>query len=632
MCGIAGSLSFHGQNDTPSAVLYAMGQALRHRGPDECGVWSAGAVGLVAQRLCVVDLVTGRQPLVSRDGSLRLIANGEIYNADVLREQLRTRGHIFTTQTDIEVILHAYAERGRDCVEELEGMFAFAVWDEPRRCLFLARDRCGEKPLYYALSPYGLLFASEPKALLMHPRISRELDWTALAGFLAYGYVPWPRAIFRAMRKLPAAHWLEVTTEGAQRLQRYWQPPCPPTAVSTRQDAEEMAEEVLARLRASVHRRTKCDVPWGAFLSGGIDSSLVTALATEVTAAPVKTFAIGFEPPSYDERAHAASVAQALGTNHHELVMTSADARSLLPEAARIFDEPFADASSLPAILLSRLARPHITVALSGDGGDELFCGYPTQTAHVIAELYRRLPHGLRRRLTAAAAHLPSSQAYLSWDFALRRFLRDAARAPAERHLRWMGHFPPESLAGLLTPHVRSEAGELAPYADAYAWLEQWKPVHISDIATGLDLMFYLTDDNLVQADRASMSASLEVRAPFLDRALIEYAFSLPAASRRGLWRTKPLLRRAARALLPQSIVRRPKHGFGVPVGAWLRTDLKELARDTLAPMRLQRQGIFNPAPVAALLQRHLEGVANHAKELWTLVVFQLWALAYLGV
>jgi asparagine synthase (glutamine-hydrolysing) len=629
MCGIAGSLGFGGQSYTPQTMLEAMGQALAHRGPDECGLWTKGAVGLVAQRLRIVDLVTGQQPLTSPDDCLHLVANGEIYNADSLREDFRARGHVFLTRTDIEVILHAYAEDGTGCLDHLEGMFAFALWDGRRRCLFLARDRFGEKPLYYARLPHGFLFASEPKALLIHPQVSRELDWAALARYLTYGYVPWPQAIFRAVRKLPPAHWMEVRADGTAVLHRYWAPPRPPTTTDAQPTAEEAEQGILTRLRASVHCRTKCDVSWGTFLSGGIDSSLVTALAAEVSAVPVKTFAIGFAEPSYDERSHAATVARTLGTEHHELVLTSLQARALLPEVARIFDEPFADTSSLPAVLISRLARQHITVALSGDGGDELFCGYPTQTAHRAAEFYRRIPAWLSRGLTAAAECLPASQAYLSWDFVLRRFLRDAVRPPAERHLRWMGHFSPDLLPCLLSSQVWHHVGPLDPYTEAYGWLEEWGPRNVSDVATGLDLLFYLAEDNLVQADRASMSTALEVRAPFLDRALAEYALSLPVTHRRGVWQTKPLLRRAARALLPNSIVRRPKHGFGVPVGPWLREELRELARDVLDPARLTRQGIFNPTYVSELLRHHLDGIANHAKELWTVLMFQLWASAY---
>ena len=631
MCGIAGSLGFNGDRQTPRPVLDAMGRALAHRGPDECGLWTKGPVGLTVRRLRIIDLVTGQQPLTSQDGRLHLVANGEIYNANALRDDLRARGHVFATRTDIEVILHAYAEAGPDCLDRLEGMFAFALWDERRRCLFLARDRFGEKRLYYARLPQGFLFASEPKALLVHPQISRELDWAALARYLTYGYVPWPYAIFRAVRKLPPAHWMEIGVDGTGTLRRYWAPPRPPAVAAARPSAEEAADEILARLRTSVRRRTVCDVPWGTFLSGGIDSSLITALAAEVSPAPVKTFAIGFDEPTYDERTHAATVARVLGTDHHELVLTSANVQELLPAVVHIFDEPFADASGFPAVLLSRLAHEHITVALSGEGGDELFCGYPTQMAHAAAELYRRLPVRLCKGIAAAIEHLPTSHAYLSWDFALRRFLRDAARPAAERHLRWIGHFTPDMLPSVLASEVWHQVGPGDPYAEAYEWLETWGPRNVSDMATGLDLMFYLAEDNLVQADRASMSTALEVRAPFLDRALAEYALSLPAALRYSLWRTKPLLRRAARTLLPSTIVRRPKHGFGVPVGAWLREELRGLASDLLASDRLQRQGIFDPTCVSLLLHRHLDGIANHAKELWTLLMFQLWAAAYLG-
>ena len=415
--------------------------------------------------------------------------------------------------------------------------------------------------------------------------------------------------------------------DGSQTIRRYWAPPRRALAAPS---AAEAADGVLTRLRASVARRVACDVPWGCFLSGGVDSGLVTALATEMTAA-VKTFAIGFDEPTYDERRHAADVARALGTEHHETIVRGSDARELLPDVARIFDEPFADASSLPAVLLSRLARRHVTVVLSGDGGDELFCGYPTQTAHVAAEAFRRLPAPLRRGVARAADRLPPSHAYLSFDFALRRFLRDAERPAPERHLRWMAGFSPEDGRSLVTAEVRHELDGLDPFADARAMLAESPPATVSDTATALDLAFYLADDNLVQADRASMSVALEVRAPFLDRDLAEYALALPSSLRRGLWRTKPLLRRAARRLLPSAVARRPKHGFGVPTGAWLRGPLRDVARDLLEPERLRRQRLFDPSRVSLLLDRHLRGVANHRKELWTLLMFQLWAGAYLG-
>jgi asparagine synthase (glutamine-hydrolysing) len=632
MCGIAGLIEFAAGNASDSRqALERMAKTLAHRGPDESGAWTgetgSGRVGLASRRLRVVDLVTGQQPLTNENGTVRLIANAEIYNAPALRAELTERGHVFTSRTDIEVILHAYEEYGRACLERLEGMFAFALWDGSRRRLLLARDRFGEKPLYYARLPRGLVFASEQKALLVHPEVSRDLDFDSVARYLAYEYVPSPHAIFRAVRKLPPAHFLEIDATGDE-IGRYWTPPRP---ALDGPGFREAADEVRTRLRASVEQRIVCDVPWGTLLSGGVDSSLITALAVRASATPVKTFAIGFEESSYDERRHAAEVAQLLGTEHHEVVLRPADAATLVREVATIFDEPFADASSLPALLLSRLARAQVTVVLSGDGGDELFCGYPTQTAHVAAEIFRRLPTRAQRLIAKAADRLPTSHAYLSFDFALRRFVSDAARPAPERHLRWMGGFSPEVRMRVLTPDAQSAIALPDPYTQAYEALERWGSGTPSDVATFLDLVLYLAEDNLVQVDRASMSTALEVRAPFLDRSLAEYALRLPTNLRRGLWRTKPLLRRAAHGLLPASIIRRPKHGFGVPTGSWLRDGLRSLALELLDPNRLRRQGIFDAACVSGLLDRHLSGTANHRKELWTLLMFQLWADAYLG-
>jgi asparagine synthase (glutamine-hydrolysing) len=628
MCGIAGFLGFDGHAPAARAILERMGEALVHRGPDEHGTWMDGDVGLTARRLRVNDLFTGHQPLANEDGTLRLIANGEIYNAEALREELRGRGHGFASRTDTEVILHAYEEYDTGCLAHLEGMFAFALWDMQRRRLFLARDRLGEKPLYYVRLPHGFLFASELKALLVHPEVSRDLDWEALAQYLAFEYVPAPHAIFRQVRKLPPAHCMTLATDGRETLEVYWHPPHSRIVGLHRRDA---ADHVLALLEAAVRRCLACDVPWGTFLSGGLDSSLVTALAAAAAARPVKTFAIGFDEASYDERRAAATVAQRLGTEHQEVVLRGADVAALLPQVARIFDEPFADPTALPAVLLARHARREVTVVLSGDGGDELFCGYPTHTAHTAAAAYRRLPAAVRRLLAAVVERLPISHRYLSLDFALRRFVADAARPAAERHLRWMGSFAPEALHRVLTREVRARLGAFDPYAEACHRFADLRPSSSSDLATILDLIYYLAEDNLVLADRASMASALEVRAPFLDRRLVEYALSLPARVRRGLWCTKPLLRRAARAVLPRAVVRRRKHGFGVPVGAWLRGELRDLAGDLLAPSRIRQQGLFDAVAVSALWERHRHGLANHRKELWTLLMFQLWASTYWG-
>jgi len=627
MCGIAGVFDPGGLRANLSTVLEQMGRALIHRGPDERAVWVDGCVGLAARRLRVVDLFTGQQPLVSEDGHVRLVANGEIYNADELRDDLTRRGHRFTSRTDTETILHLYEEEGTACLDRVEGMFAFGLWDAHRRRLMLARDRFGEKPLYYTRVGNALLFASELKALIVHPGVSRDIDRTALARYLMCEYVPSPRTIFQAVRKLPAGHFLLLGADGSEKLERYWSPPAMQARPPSRHEA---ADTVLDLLDDSVRRRVgSCDVPWGTFLSGGLDSSMITALAAARSSRPIKTFAIGFEESTYDERGVAALVARALGTDHRETVLTAGNALRLLPEVARIFDEPFADPSAIPAVLLSRLAREHVTVVLSGDGADELFCGYPTHRAHLVAELYKHTPPSLHRAIVAVAERLPTSHRYLSFDFALRRFLLDARRPALERHMRWMGSFTPESIARLVSPAMRAQEQTTRPYDEAADRIRTGRSMSANEVALALDVAFYLADDNLVQDDRASMSIALEVRAPFLDRSLSEYALSLPVRSRMGLWTSKPLLRRAARGLVPPRVVRRGKHGFGVPIGTWLRGALGDLARDMLSPDRLRRQGIFDASFVGTLLDRHQTGIANHRKELWTLLMFQLWTEAY---
>lgn len=610
------------------SVLERMTEALAHRGPDERGIWAQGPVGLGVRRLRIVDLTTGQQPLTNEDGRICLVANGEIYNADELRVGLRRRGHVFSSGTDTEVILHLYEEEGPACLERLEGMFAFALWDVDRRRLFLARDRFGEKPLYYARLQRAFVFASELKALLHHPEMPRDLDWEAVARYLTLDYVPSPLSVFGAIRKLPPAHWMQVGVDGSERVGRYWELP---VAGSLQPTTAEAAERVLDLLRASVADRIKCDVPWGTFLSGGLDSSLVTGLAATISSRPVKTFAVGFDEPTYDERSAGADVGRFFGTDHHEIVLHASQARELLPEVARIFDEPFADPSVIPTVLLSRLARRDVTMVLSGDGADELFCGYPTQVAHAAADVYQHLPAALRRGIVAGAALLPTSHRYLSFDFALRRFVRDAHRPVVERHLRWMGSFAPEMVPRVLAPDVRRHVAGHASYADLAERMVTLGAAGTSATATTLDIVLYLAEDNLVQVDRAAMSAALEVRAPFLDRRLAEYALALPAAMRRGLWRAKPLLRRAARSVLPREVRNRPKHGFGVPTGAWLMGQLRDVMADLLAPELLRRQGVFDAEYVGAMRDRHLRGVANHRKELWTLLMFQLWMLAYCG-
>ena len=619
MCGVAGMV---GPAAVDRGVLAQMTRVLRHRGPDDEGFHVAAyedgvSVGLGFRRLSIIDLDTGNQPLANEDRSLQLVFNGEVYNYRELRAELEGRGHRFATNADTEVIVHLYEEVGPRCVERLNGMFAFALWDEPERRLMLARDRFGKKPLYYAETDGGLLFGSELKSLLEHPRCPRELDHESLAAYLAAEYVPTPRAIFAGVRKLPAGHLL-VWQGGRSRLEQYWD-------LSFEKDGgerseEDYADELRSRLRDSVRRRLVSDVPLGAFLSGGIDSSSVVAFMSEaLPAGAVKTFSIGFAEESFDESAHARRVARHFGTDHHEDVFTARAMAELLPTVADVLDEPFADASILPTYLLSRFTREHVTVALGGDGSDELLAGYPTFAADGVAHLYP-LPRVLHERVAVPLAdRLPVSTANFSFDFKLKRFLRGAGTSAEVRHPTWLGSFTPGEQRELLVDQpgdpfeTQRRAFRDAPTRDRVERLIY------------LYAKTYLQDDILVKVDRASMACSLEVRAPFLDVELVEFLGRIPSRLKLRRFDTKHLLKRALADVLPDGIATRPKKGFGIPVAEWIKGELREAVQDELSAERLRRQGLFRPAAVERLLAEHLSGRRDHRKPLWTLFVFQLW-------
>jgi asparagine synthase (glutamine-hydrolysing) len=603
-------------------VLAQMTRVLHHRGPDDDGFHVATyddgtGVGLGFRRLSIIDLDTGNQPIANEDGSLQLVFNGEIYNFRELRAELESRGHRFATNADTEVVVHLYEELGPECVQRLNGMFAFALWDEPERRLLLARDRFGKKPLYYAELDGVLVFGSELKALLEHPLCPRDLDLESLSAYLAAEYVPTPRAIFEGVRKLPAGHRL-AWQHGRAHVERYWDLAFERND-GARSDAD-YVDEFRARLREAVRRRLVSDVPLGAFLSGGVDSSSVVALMCEaLPAGAVKTFSIGFGERSFDEADHARRVAQHFGTDHHEDVFTASAMAALLPTVTDVMDEPFADASILPTYLLSRFTREHVTVALGGDGADELLAGYPTFPAESVARLYP-VPRILHDRLVIPLAdRLPVSTANFSFDFKLKRFLRGAAAPASIRHPVWLGSFTPAEQRDLLTspagdpfePH-RRPFGE-APTGDR---LERLIYLYAKT---------YLQDDILVKVDRASMACSLEVRAPFLDVELAEFLGRVPARLKLRRFDTKHLLKRAMADVLPPGIAGRAKKGFGVPVADWIKGELREAVQDELSPDRLRRQGLFEPAAVARLLDEHLSGRRDNRKPLWTLFVFQLW-------
>ena len=607
MCGICGIASPVGPPDPER--LAAMSATLVHRGPDSDGTFGEGPVGLAARRLAIIDLQTGDQPIANEDGTIHVVQNGELYNYRELRAELERTGHRFATQGDTEVLVHLYEEHGTGFAERLRGMFAVALWDAPRRRLVLARDRYGIKPLYYRATAEGIEFASELRAL---PR--GEIDLEALEAFLAFNSIPAPLTIFREARKLPAGHVL-VWEGGALRIERFARP-APVDARELRTDEEaELLEELRARLRDSVRAHLVSDVPVGVLLSGGIDSSALAALAAEESSERLRTFSIGFEERSFDELADARVVAERYGTEHRELVLRP-DAALLLAALAEAFDEPFADSSALPTYLVSQLAAQDVKVALSGEGGDELFGGYYTY----VADLLALRAGGLARIARPLVERLPSSSARASFDYKAKRFVRGAHLPPLERHHAWKEIFSPEARAELTGRSNGFDPVDL--YRARFAETEGAELLaRLQDV----DLGVYLVDDLLVKTDRASMAHSLEARVPFLDPVVTSFALALPTRHRvRGL-RKKVLLRRAVAPLLPTKILRGKKRGFSIPAAAWLRGELEPFARDTLAPETLRRQGFFRPEAVTRLLDDHVAGKEDLSRQLWGLLAFTLW-------
>jgi asparagine synthase (glutamine-hydrolysing) len=607
MCGICGIVALRGAPDRER--LEAMSATLVHRGPDSAGVVLQSAAALAARRLSIIDLETGDQPIANEDASVHVVQNGEIYNYRELRAELERAGHAFRTHGDTEVLVHAYEEWGDAFPRRLRGMFAVAIWDGPRARLLLARDAFGIKPLYYRVSTEGLEFASELRAL---PR--GEIDLDALDAFLAFNSIPSPLTIFRDTRKLRAGHVL-TWESGTLRLERYANP-APAAADALRNDDDaELIEECRARIRDSVRAHLVSDVPVGVLLSGGVDSGLLAALAAEESREPLRTFSIGFEESSFDELVEARRVAERYATDHHELVLRP-DAALLLPALAEAFDEPFADSSALPTYLVSELAARHVKVALSGEGGDELFGGYYTYAADLLAERIG----GLARVARPLVELLPSSSAKASLDYRAKRFARAAHLPPLERHHGWKEIFSPELRAELTGR--RNGFDPVDVYRERFAETEGAELLaRLQDV----DRAVYLVDDLLVKTDRASMAHSLEARVPFCDPVVASFAHALPTRQKvRGL-RKKLLLRRAAAPLLPRSIVYGRKRGFSIPAAAWLRGELEPFARATLSAETLRRQGFFDPRTVERLIDDHVLRREDRSRQLWGLLAFTLW-------
>ena len=615
MCGICGVATAGPGAVVNIEAVKRMNRRLVHRGPDSDGVFHDGGVALAMRRLSIIDLEHGDQPISNEDGSVTVVQNGEIYNYRELRRELERSGHRFATASDTEVLVHLYEEHGDGFVERLRGMFAVALWDSRQQRLLLARDRFGIKPLYYRLAGKTLSFASELKAMLEQPGFSRAIDPQAVAAYLAFNSIPAPLTIFAEARKLPAGTLL-AWRDGQVEQNRYARPtPVPAEDVRRRPEAE-LAGELRETLRDSIRAHLVADVPVGVLLSGGVDSAGITALAAGEQGAPVKTFSVGFEEASFDELDRARLVAERYGTDHHEIVLRP-DAVELFPKLVEAFDEPFGDSSALPTYLVSKLAAGEVKVALSGEGGDELFGGYYTYVADLLAARVGRLA-----ALTAPLAELlPSSDAKVSFDYKAKRFARGAGLPPLERHHAWKEIFSRQLQASLL--------GERDPgwdpvdlYRERYAETAGAEPLaRLQDV----DLGIYLVDDLLVKTDRSSMAHSLELRVPFLDTQVAAMALSLATPLKvRGLAK-KRLLRRALAPLLPKEVLASPKQGFSIPVAAWLRGPLQGFARETLSAETLSRQGWLDPATVTSLLDRHCAGREDLSRQLWGLIAFTLW-------
>jgi asparagine synthase (glutamine-hydrolysing) len=514
MCGILGIIQGYREQSADKRVARAMAAAMVHRGPDDEGFYYRGAIVLGMRRLSIIDLPGGHQPISNEDGTIWVVFNGEIYNFAMLRQDLEARGHHFRTDSDTEVIVHLYEEFGDGLLEHLNGMFAFALWDERQERLLVARDRMGEKPLYYTELPDGtFVFASELKSLLQHPRVERRVDLRALRKYLSYEFVPSPYSIIEGVKKLPPAHKL-VWQRSGWRTERYWNLSYGGTKLKI--GATEAAEEVRVRLGEAVRQRLVADVPLGILLSGGVDSSAIASLACEVGTNKIKTFSIGFEEKSFDESSHARDVARYLGTEHHERRFTEREMLDVVPEIPRLLDEPLGDASLIPTFLLSRFTRGEVTVALGGDGGDELFAGYPTYSAHQLVGTYNLLPRALRRGvIERGVASLPVSIENLSFDYKARRFVKGAGMPAGMRHTVWMGSFDPEQQGLLLSPDVMRAAPDDDVYEEVLKFESEGQDDEtLVESMMRLDATHYLSEGVLVKVDRASMAASLEVRAP----------------------------------------------------------------------------------------------------------------------
>lgn len=635
MCGIAGAAWTSNSVPFDPAVLQRMTNAIAHRGPDDQGRYQSPAdagpgAALGHRRLSIIDLGGGHQPLSNEDGSIWIVFNGEIYNYQELQPALRKQGHVFRTSSDTETIVHLYEQYGPDCVRQLRGMFSFAIWDQNKRQLFLARDRLGKKPLVYRQEAHRLLFASELKALLQVPGVPRELDRTAVDSYLTYQYVPHPQTILNGYSKLPPAHWA-LFRDGELKLERYWQPAYSPPPKAGEFPSKDAARRQLREtLTTAVRLRMRSDVPIGAFLSGGIDSTIIAGLMQSLSTRPVKTFSIGFPVAAFDERSYAREAAQHLGTEHHEQVVEPS-ALQILPKLIWHYDEPFADSSAIPTMYLSEMTRREVTVSLSGDGGDELFGGYQRYQAVQVAGWTDRLPSFVRGLLGAEIwQKFPASVRQNSKRRRLKRLLSAIALERRRRYLKWISIFDDERRASLYTPEFQASLGQFDPAEFLFAAYQECPERDFVTQTTCADVLTYLPCDILTKVDIASMAYSLEARAPFLDHQVVDLAARLPVEWKIQGRQGKQILIETFADLLPKRIQTRSKMGFGVPLDHWFRNDLRPLLADVLLSSQSLGRGFFEPQQVRQLVDEHTRGTWDHSYRLWSLLVLELWQQMFL--
>src|SRR6266481_4237308 len=617
MCGIVGIFNFDPERPVDGDLLRAMNVAITHRGPDEDGFYVDGPLGMANRRLSIIGLADGRQPIANEDRTVWTVFNGEIYNYPDLRRELTARGHTFRTSTDTEVLVHLYEEHGEDFVHHLNGMFAIALWDDRRRRLLIYRDRLGEKPLYYVRTDARLLFASEIKAILRDPSVDRSVDPAALYDYLSFQYNPRRETIFRGVVRLKPGTIFVVNDTGATE-RTYWELPA---AVAAERSEDEYLEELRALLRDSVRRRLLADVPLGAFLSGGLDSSVVVGLMTEALAEPVQTFSVGFKVTGgYDESAHAERVARHFGAHHHTLVVESMDIERLLARTVYSLDEPVADFAAIPTFLVSEFARQHVKVVLTGEGADELFAGYEHYRLAAMLAQYQRLPGGVRRFLSALGSAAPA------W---VAKALAAGAMDPLDGFRLVRSVFRPTELDDILSADLRAQLNGAAAQPDFARIFARARDLDTLNRYLLADLATWLPEDLLMKVDKMSMSVSLEARVPFLDHRVVELAAGMPSTLK---WRRggKYILKRLAAGLVPQDIIDRPKHGFRPPLDRWFRAELRPMVEDLLLGPTGRTRGFFDGAAVAALWRRYLAGDDARFMQVWMLVNFEIWCRGFL--